>query len=145
MRYLGTLKYLDLANNYIQEVPSAISQMLNLRELKLNNNQLYDIPNEIFDLGLLRKLHLHYNSLHQLSDDIGDLAHLEELKLHYNLLHELPVFIDIIVFVNFEYITYDINAPDILNITGTHFINGDKNSASNIFTCSGNTNIDDPK
>ena len=49
-RYSLALFELAEENNYIQEIPSAISQMLNLREVKFNNNQLSSMPSEIFNL-----------------------------------------------------------------------------------------------
>jgi internalin A len=80
---------LDLSAKLIQELPSEIGQLTNLRTLLLNGNHLKVLPDEIKHLRNLTTLNLNFNRL-TLKDEIKQLRSLTSLGLNGNQLTTLP-------------------------------------------------------
>ncbi|MFZ5857185.1 MAG: COR domain-containing protein [Chloroflexota bacterium] len=87
---LSDLKYLDLSNNKFTNLPIGIGQLTNLIELDLSANQLSTLPVEIGQLINLNSLNLSGNKLTTLPAEIGNLVNLDVLIVHGNRLNRLP-------------------------------------------------------
>lgn len=84
------LKYLDLSDNELQAIPSAISSLVNLQYLNINRNTLASIPDSMKALKHLLFLDLSVNPLEKLPDTITNLIALQELYLNDTYLEYLP-------------------------------------------------------
>ncbi|XP_077572943.1 leucine-rich repeat-containing protein 40 [Stigmatopora nigra] len=90
IRLLPALATLDLHDNRLQTLPTALGELRDLQELRLSHNQLKSLPVELFSLKKLRSLTLQQNLLEALPEEIGQLEALTQLDLSDNLLTELP-------------------------------------------------------
>lgn len=81
------LKYLDLNNCNLGEIPKEMRVLSNLEELRLKYNQIREIQNVPLSI---KKLYLSYNKLRSISEKVGNLKNLEILFLGYNSIRELP-------------------------------------------------------
>uniref|UniRef100_UPI00358E5918 leucine-rich repeat-containing protein 40 n=1 Tax=Myxine glutinosa TaxID=7769 RepID=UPI00358E5918 len=90
IRLLPALTILDVHENQLVELPSALWELENLQRLNLSHNKLSSLPEQICGLYNLRSFQLQFNNLRQLPDGIGMLAQLEELDLSHNQLTLLP-------------------------------------------------------
>ncbi|XP_032596558.1 leucine-rich repeat serine/threonine-protein kinase 1 isoform X2 [Drosophila grimshawi] len=91
---LVSLKYLNIAQNKIAELPSPLGKTYScpvLDELFLQDNQLTSLPAAIFQLPALSILDISNNKLQQLPFDMWRAPKLRELNVAFNLLRELPV------------------------------------------------------
>ncbi|XP_017968519.1 leucine-rich repeat serine/threonine-protein kinase 1 isoform X2 [Drosophila navojoa] len=91
---LVSLKYLNIAQNKIAELPEPLGKAYNcpvLDELFLQDNQLTTLPAAIFQLPALTILDISNNKLQQLPFDMWRAPKLRELNVAFNLLRELPV------------------------------------------------------
>ncbi|XP_062127004.1 LOW QUALITY PROTEIN: leucine-rich repeat serine/threonine-protein kinase 1 [Drosophila sulfurigaster albostrigata] len=91
---LVSLKYLNVAQNKITELPAPLAKSYNcpvLDELFLQDNQLTSLPAAIFQLPALTILDISNNKLQQLPFDMWRAPKLRELNVAFNLLRELPV------------------------------------------------------
>ncbi|KRF83412.1 leucine-rich repeat serine/threonine-protein kinase 1 isoform X2 [Drosophila virilis] len=91
---LVSLKYLNVAQNKITELPAPLDKTYNcpvLDELFLQDNQLTTLPAAIFHLPALTILDISNNKLQQLPFDMWRAPKLRELNVAFNLLRELPV------------------------------------------------------
>ncbi|ALC46696.1 Lrrk [Drosophila busckii] len=93
---LVSLKYLNLAQNKIVELPAPLNggKSYNcpvLDELFLQDNQLTCLPAAVFQLPALSMLDISNNKLQQLPFDMWRAPKLRELNVAFNLLRELPV------------------------------------------------------
>ena len=77
---LKNLKRLTSEVNQLRELPQAIGELSNLTVLSVSNNQLSVLPSHIKHFKNLRALELSYNQLITLPDDIGELRELEWLN-----------------------------------------------------------------
>ncbi|CAK1551066.1 unnamed protein product [Leptosia nina] len=84
------LKFLDLSDNELQAIPSAISSLVNLHYLNVNRNTLASIPDSMKALKHLLFLDLSVNPLEKLPDTITNLTALQELYLSDTYLEYLP-------------------------------------------------------
>lgn len=84
------LKYLDLSDNELQNIPVAISSLINLQLLNLNRNTLTSIPDTMKALKYLYFLDLSLNPLEKLPDALTNLTALQELYLNDTYLEYLP-------------------------------------------------------
>ncbi|XP_061834441.1 leucine-rich repeat-containing protein 40 [Nerophis lumbriciformis] len=87
---LPALTTLDLHDNRLQTLPSALGQLQELQQLQLSHNQLTSLPLEVFSLKSLRSLTLQQNQLEVLPEELGQLEALTELDVSNNQLEELP-------------------------------------------------------
>lgn len=83
-------RWLNLSNLDLEELPTEIGQLTELRVLWLAGNNLTRLPAEIGNLRKLKRLRLEGNALAELPPEIGLLTKLEELQLHKNQLPRLP-------------------------------------------------------
>ena len=118
---IGGTKDLDLSAMRLEELPSEIGQLINLRRLKLTNNNLTMLPPEIVQLTNLLELFLDSNELATFPLEISQLTNLEYLYLSNNQLTSLPPEIEhldhLIVFVvDYNHLTS--LPPQIGNISG---------------------------
>ncbi|KFZ52559.1 Leucine-rich repeat-containing protein 40, partial [Podiceps cristatus] len=90
VRLLPALTVLDVHDNQLTSLPSALGQLENLQKLDVSHNKLRSIPEELMQLPHLKSLLLHYNELSCLPDGFGQLVNLEELDLSNNHLAEIP-------------------------------------------------------
>ena len=67
------------SNNLTGDIPSSISDLLNLTSLNLGENQLISIPPEIGNLASLTTLNLEWNQLTSIPPEIGNLSRLTNL------------------------------------------------------------------
>ncbi|CAK1580227.1 unnamed protein product [Parnassius mnemosyne] len=84
------LKYLDLCDNELQTIPTAISSLVNLLHLNISRNSLASIPDSMKALKYLMFLDLSVNPLEKLPDAITNLIALKELYLNDTYLEYLP-------------------------------------------------------
>ena len=88
---LINLKELYLNNNKLSSLPPEISRLSDLEVLDVGFNRLKQLPPEIDHLTNLRKIFLNDNRLSSLPVEIGRLNNLEVLSLRYNNLNQLPI------------------------------------------------------
>ena len=81
------LKYLDLHNCNLNEIPKEMRVLNNLEDLRLKYNQIREINNVPRNV---RKLYLSYNKLKSISEKVTNLKELEVLFLGYNSITEVP-------------------------------------------------------
>lgn len=89
----SSLTWLDLSDNRLTKIPSALLQKLpHLEQLDLSNNHLENIPSGSLDsLTKLERLNLHNNKLHKLDETIFQSTHnLTHMFLSLNKLNKLP-------------------------------------------------------
>ncbi|CAG9786704.1 unnamed protein product [Diatraea saccharalis] len=84
------LKYLDLSDNELQAIPTAISSLVNLHHFNVSRNTLASIPETMKALKYLVFLDLSVNPLEKLPDAITNLIALQELYLNDTYLEYLP-------------------------------------------------------
>jgi Leucine-rich repeat (LRR) protein len=84
------LKYLDLSDNELQAIPTAISSLVNLHHFNISRNTLTSIPETMKVLKYLVFLDLSVNPLEKLPDAITNLIALQELYLNDTYLEYLP-------------------------------------------------------
>ncbi|XP_071513066.1 leucine-rich repeat protein 1 isoform X2 [Panulirus ornatus] len=91
---LKRLHSLNLNNNLIKELPSAMSEMHCLTELHLSLNNITHISHQLFEGRLshtLQLLDLSNNKMEYLPHTLGKLHNLISLKIGENFLQKLPV------------------------------------------------------
>ncbi len=77
-------KSADLSNNYFDNIPNSLTQVMNLTKLDLSHNAIMDIPDEFSDLVNLSTLDLSSNCMEEIPEVISELAKLQSLKLDNN-------------------------------------------------------------
>lgn len=89
---LTGLEELELAGNYIPELPAEIGQLVKLTRLSVIASRMTDVPDEIGELVSLRELILSANELTRLPETMERLIALELLDLtdNYDLEWEIP-------------------------------------------------------
>ena len=89
---LTGLEELELAGNYIPELPAEIGQLTKLTRLSVIASGMTDVPDEIGELVSLRELILSANELTRLPETMERLIALELLDLtdNYDLEWEIP-------------------------------------------------------
>ncbi|KAM9379426.1 leucine-rich repeat-containing protein 40 [Phaethornis superciliosus] len=90
VQLLPALTLLDVHDNQLTSLPSALGQLENLQKLDVSHNKLTSIPEELLQLSHLRSLLLHHNQLSHLPDGFGQLVNLEELDVSNNHLTDIP-------------------------------------------------------
>ncbi|KAH9292315.1 hypothetical protein KI387_042501, partial [Taxus chinensis] len=97
---------LDLQGKLIDQLewlPDSIGKLTSLVQLNLSENRIVTLPTAIVALSRLTKLDLHSNQLYSLPDSIGELSSLMDLNLRGNCLTKLPASIgDISTLVNLD-------------------------------------------
>ncbi|ETN64170.1 leucine-rich repeat-containing protein 28 [Anopheles darlingi] len=88
---MAHLRFLCLAGNVIDTLPSAIGQLECLETLDLSGNSLQHLPHTLGELGRLVKLLLNGNLLLQLPAELGHLKKLEVLEARKNRLTTIPI------------------------------------------------------
>lgn len=87
---LKSLKYLDLQNCGLRNIPKEVMQLKNLESLNLYWNNLREIPDKLYSLTLLRELNIGYNDLNTLSPKIANLKNLESLETSSTYIRVYP-------------------------------------------------------
>ncbi|XP_070816381.1 leucine-rich repeat-containing protein 40 [Chaetodon trifascialis] len=90
IRLLPGLTILDLHDNQLSSLPSALGELQDLQQLHLSHNQLRSLPVEVCTLKNLCSLKLQQNLLESLPEELGQLENLSELDLSNNHLKGLP-------------------------------------------------------
>ncbi|XP_074523998.1 leucine-rich repeat-containing protein 40 [Halichoeres trimaculatus] len=90
IKLLPGLTTLDLHDNQLSSLPSAVGELQELQQLRLSHNQLKTLPVEVCTLKSLRSLTLQQNLLESLPEELGNLENLTELDLSNNNLKCLP-------------------------------------------------------
>ncbi|XP_018557393.1 LOW QUALITY PROTEIN: leucine-rich repeat-containing protein 40 [Lates calcarifer] len=90
IRLLPGLTTLDLHDNQLSSLPSALGELQELQQLRLSHNQLTSLPVEVCTLQNLRSLTVQQNLLESLPEELGQLQNLTELDLSSNHLKGLP-------------------------------------------------------
>ncbi|XP_035903496.1 leucine-rich repeat-containing protein 1-like [Anopheles stephensi] len=88
---MAHLRFLCLAGNMIESLPTQIGRLECLETLDLSENALHRLPHTVGRLKRLTKLLLNGNYIHQLSAEIGQLHKLEVLEIRKNRLTNIPV------------------------------------------------------
>jgi Leucine-rich repeat (LRR) protein len=81
---------LNLSNNQFMQLPSAISQFINLQSLDLSNNQFVNLSEELSSLTKLRSLAARNNLLEDLPKSLQFLQRLESVNLSGNSFESIP-------------------------------------------------------
>ncbi|XP_031640804.1 protein lap1 isoform X2 [Contarinia nasturtii] len=84
------LKVLDLSDNDLSSIPTALSSLTNLGKINLARNSLNHLTDSIVACKSLTHLDLSLNSLEKLPDAITSLFALQELYLNDTILEYLP-------------------------------------------------------
>ncbi|MFN8211766.1 MAG: leucine-rich repeat domain-containing protein [Bacteroidales bacterium] len=87
---LLNLEYLDLGRNALTEIQKEIFSLTSLKKLKLSYNRINEIPPYISNLSKLEELELNTNNLHSLPDEISALENLKILNLEVNYIKDIP-------------------------------------------------------
>lgn len=90
-KYLNRVQELDLSNNKLVTIPSAVFQMVGLKRLLLNNNPLTDISPDVEKLVNLEHLECQNGKIKELPETLGKLLVLEDLALDNNLIERIPI------------------------------------------------------
>ncbi|KAH0618507.1 hypothetical protein JD844_017783 [Phrynosoma platyrhinos] len=90
IKLLPALTVLDVHDNQLTCLPSAIGSLVNLQKLNVSHNKLKDLPKELIQLKHLRSLLLQHNELSHLPDEFGKLISLEELDVSNNHVSNIP-------------------------------------------------------
>ncbi|NWI04360.1 LRC40 protein, partial [Tichodroma muraria] len=90
VQLLPALSVLDVHDNQLTSLPSALGQLENLQKLDVSHNKLRSLPEELLRLPRLRSLLLQHNELSQLPEGLGQLLSLEELDVSNNQLTAIP-------------------------------------------------------
>lgn len=85
------VRNLDLSWKQIEELPSNITSLNNIRWLNIRNNELTALPVEIDRLSKLTELLLDNNNLSNLPEKIQNLKMLSNLSLTHNNFKEFPL------------------------------------------------------
>lgn len=87
---LVDLTYLNVSGNQLTSLPIEIGYLINLRRLNIGNNHLTSLPPQISYLKYLQVLDVRNNNLNVLPPDFDSLYSLQELYFQYNDLSVLP-------------------------------------------------------
>lgn len=88
------LTKLDLSYNEITEIPSEISNLIDLNTLKLRNNLISILNIKLFECSKLKYLDLTSNKLNSINNYFnGILSELQECLINENNLNEFPIFL----------------------------------------------------
>ncbi|NWI76781.1 LRC40 protein, partial [Dryoscopus gambensis] len=90
VQLLPALTMLDVHDNQLTSLPSALGQLENLQKLDVSHNKLRSLPEELLQLPRLRSLLVQHNELSQLPEGLGQLLALEELDVSNNQLTAIP-------------------------------------------------------
>ncbi|NXK90877.1 LRC40 protein, partial [Formicarius rufipectus] len=90
VQLLPALTLLDVHDNQLTSLPSALGQLENLQKLDVSHNKLQSLPEELLQLPRLRSLLLQHNELSHLPQGLGQLLSLEELDVSNNHLTAIP-------------------------------------------------------
>ncbi|KAG7999378.1 Leucine-rich repeat-containing protein 40 [Nibea albiflora] len=90
IRLLPALIMLDLHDNQLSNLPSALGELQELQQLRLSHNQLRSLPVEVCTLRNLQSLILQQNLLESLPEELGQLENLTDLDLSNNHLKTVP-------------------------------------------------------
>lgn len=85
-----TLKWLDIADNFVRELPATLSQLQKLTFLRLDYNAFTAIPTVVYGLPNISRLEIAGNFITTLPPEIRQLEQLLHLGLSNNELTELP-------------------------------------------------------
>ncbi|CAN8024744.1 unnamed protein product [Ixodes persulcatus] len=87
----STLKYIDLSNNWLAQVPEWILQASSTHHLDLGHNQLTSLPAGLFSAALLQldTLRLNHNCISSLPETSSQ-SHVRHLDLQHNSLISFP-------------------------------------------------------
>lgn len=77
---IKSLKYLNLARNYIEKLPDSIGSLQFLENLDLSENLISEIPNSIGSLKNLTYLNIKRNKINVLPEQINNLKKLKTLE-----------------------------------------------------------------
>ena len=114
--YYKDLTYLNLAGNYINQLPSDIGNLSKLETLILNNqqgsNQITSLPESFCDLVNLKFLELSSNNISELPVNFGNLTKLESLYLWNSLLNSLPTSFGNLISLKYFYGAVKTNLPE---------------------------------
>uniref|UniRef100_A0A8C5X0S9 Leucine-rich repeat-containing protein 40 n=1 Tax=Malurus cyaneus samueli TaxID=2593467 RepID=A0A8C5X0S9_9PASS len=90
VQLLPALTMLDVHDNQLTSLPSALGQLENLQKLDVSHNKLRSLPEELLQLPRLRSLLMQHNELSLLPEGLGQLLTLEELDVSNNHLTAIP-------------------------------------------------------
>ncbi|XP_061859809.1 leucine-rich repeat-containing protein 40 [Colius striatus] len=90
VKLLPALTILDVHDNQLTSLPSALGQLQHLEKLDVSHNKLRSVPEELLQLPRLKSFLLHHNELSSLPEGFGQLISLEELDLSNNHLTDIP-------------------------------------------------------
>ncbi|KAK1942956.1 Leucine-rich repeat protein SHOC-2 [Phytophthora citrophthora] len=88
--YCSHLQKLDLSNNSLRGLPTEIAHLRRLKILNISTNNLQELPDELTQLPRLRELYCDHNQLQQLPLRLGNLTHLAKFNVSFNRLRSLP-------------------------------------------------------
>lgn len=101
------LKLLNLSNNKLSFIPKSLSKLINLEYIDLSNNNICEIPNEIEYLNKLKGIQLFNNNISILPSQIRNLKDLNYIDISFNKIISIPK--EISELVNLKYIDLSYN------------------------------------
>jgi hypothetical protein len=87
---LAHLKFLDVSNNHLKELPDRLGRLAELGRLDVSKNHLSSLPISIVELANLQELDIGSNRLRELPGSAGRLMRLTRLNLSGNELVSMP-------------------------------------------------------
>lgn len=91
---LTSLKYLNVSDSPITELPDEIGNLTNLTFLQVEHTQIAALPDSLGQLSNLRQLYVGRNRLTELPDTLDSLTLLRTVRASDNQLTQLPSYID---------------------------------------------------
>ena len=90
IRLLIQMTELDLAGNFLEELPESFGLLTRLKKLRLSHNSISRLPNSFGNLESLCFLYLEQNCLSDLPESFGSLPNLTQVNLSTNNLTTIP-------------------------------------------------------
>lgn len=87
---LNNLKHIEIQGSDLEEIDTAINELIKLENLTLFFNRIYKLPTNISNLKQVKKIDLRHNKLESIPSDIGLLKNLNYLDVSDNKIRELP-------------------------------------------------------
>ncbi|XP_078612795.1 uncharacterized protein LOC144882687 [Branchiostoma floridae x Branchiostoma japonicum] len=86
----GPLAYLDLSNNFLEDVPQCVKELKNLKTLNMSHNKITVIGHIVMKLDTLENLDMSFNDIEEIPYGILQMEKLKELHCNHNKIARWP-------------------------------------------------------
>ena len=116
------LKYLNLANNLISEIPPSFKYLSSIKQLELEHNQLKQLPTEICSLKSLEILNISNNLIEGLPIEISNMINLRTLAADCNKIMSFPAFPEDLSNLHLSFVSVTNNPIKLPDTTLSRFL-----------------------